>query len=267
MWSLIAIVGIAAIAAAIILSRRRTPIVDEAASHQDEVSTKLGEFIRVVNSVNDVTDPEYLKSVEGMQASSDLILADAARLLAQDSSAPFAIRHSTLLALAALKLPSALDLLSAVALNPQPLPPVDSASPAVDVHRGAALEAGTILSLDALEAVEALARDGHADALGVLVRAANVQSNPIRALALAVLAAKPEWSDHFARAEAALPRELKYLANARRTALSDVAQIRDPRDFLAGVEKGVQPAPHLQDNVSRDAAVAAEHGAPKAPRR
>ena len=267
MWSLVAIVGIAAIAAAVILSRRRAPIVDEAASHRVDVSTELGEFIRVVNSVNDVSDPEYLKCVEKLQASADLILADAARLFAADSHASFAIRHSTLLALGALKLPSALDLLSAVALNPQPLPPVDSASPAIDVHRGAALEAGTILSLDALEAIEALAGDGHADALEVLVRAADVESNPVRAFAFAALATKAEWTGHFARAEAALPRDRRYLAKARRTALGDVAQIQDPRDYLAGQEKGVQPPPHLQDDPSRDAAVAAEHGAPKAPRR
>ena len=78
------------------------------------------------------------------------MIEEASNLLSDQSDAPFAIRHSTLLAVSAMREPDALTLLGRVALNPQPLPPREPMHGPITatVHGGRALEAGTILALD-----------------------------------------------------------------------------------------------------------------------
>jgi hypothetical protein len=266
MWGFVAIAGLAAVLAAVFLTLRRRTTVGEIASYQADVGSELARYIEVVNSVNDRRDAVYVQAVEALRGSTDDVLSDATRLLSDESDAPFALRHSTLLALGAMRDPATLDVLADVALNPQPLPPRETGSrrgPIAPSHGAEALEASTILALDALDGVEALADDGNAAALETLVEATVVDSNAVRAVALAALAAKPERSPHLERAMAELPKGLRHLAQLRRVSVEGVPQVEDPRVHLAGEELDGTAAPDIDDGAARPGRTTApEHGAP-----
>lgn len=270
MWGIIALAAIAAIAVAAFQSRGSKTTVDEIGDYKGDVGPQLAQFIETVNSVNDTNDPAYVRAVKGLRQAKDKAIEEASNLLSERSDAPFAIRHSALLAVGAIREGRAIDLLSRVALNPQPLPPRDpTRGPTMrTTHGGRALEAGTILALDALDGIEALADDGNAEALDVLVQAAAVQSNAIRAVALTALAAKPDRASQLERAKATLPRVLQHLALFRRMAVQDVPQVDDPREHITGQGEGGPAAPEF-DVAGAEAArpIAAEHGAPEIRRR
>ncbi len=265
MWSLFAAVAVVAIFAAAFLSMARKTTVLEIEPSNVRIGPALSKFIETVNSVNDTKDPSYIETLEQLRSSKEDVIQEASRILAQESEASFSIRHSTLLALTALREPSALDLLSRIALNPQPLAPVDRPSRRVslEIHTAGAIEAGTILALDALEGIELLADDGHEEALQALVKAAAVNSNAVRAVALTALGAKPDRQDQLKQAKAALPREFGALAQFRRASISEVPQVDDPREYLAGKEQG-GPRPPEDTRQSRrpGSSIPAEHGAP-----
>jgi hypothetical protein len=266
MWGVVAIAGLGTILAAVLMTLRRRTTVGEVASYRADVGPELARYIEVVNSVNDQRDAAYVRAVEALRGSTDDVLSDATRLLSDKSDAPFALRHSTLLALGAMRDPATLDILSDVALNPQPLPPRETGSrlgPIAQGHGAEALEASTILALDALDGVEALADDGNAAALETLAEAAVVDSNAVRAVALAALAAKADRSPHLERAMAEMPEELRHLAQLRRVSVEDVPQVEDPRVHLAGEERGGANAPDIDDGAPRPGGTTApEHGAP-----
>lgn len=268
MWSILAIVGGLAIAAAALLTRQRKTTVDETGSYRAEVCPELAQFIYVVNHANSPDDAEFVATLEVLGKARKQVVADATRLLGNGSDAPFGVRHSVLLAVSALREPTALDLLSVVALNPQPLSPKEPDGLSVDLHGGGALVAVTILALDALEGIEALADDGFEPALDVLVQAAAVDSNAIRGFALTALGAKPERRAHRERAMAGLPRELDHLARLRRVPVEQVPQIADPRLHLAGLEQGGPSAPEIVGQGGKyEVEVSPAHGAPRVGRR
>jgi hypothetical protein len=151
-----------------------------------------------------------------------------------------------LLAVAALRDGSALDLLTEVALNPQPLPPDPPPDiQALHAHGSEARVQHDMLALDALDGIVSLVADGHAPAFDVLLRVATTGSITVRTVALAALAARPERGDALERARAALPAELRHIGLTRFASVRDVPQIRDPRVHLAQPEKGVPSAPPL----------------------
>jgi hypothetical protein len=288
MWGLVAAVGVIAILIAVILSRPRKHTIVQIESPQPELLRELKQFLVAVNSENDTTSPAYVRAVEQLKDSSDAVLAEARRLLVGNSRTSFGVRHSTLLAVSALRIPDSLDLLSEVALNPQPLPPVDDGRAALNPqplppkdgslvelnpqpeppgdedrrfdrrrgHGGEALMAGTMLSLVALDGIKALADDGLAAANEALVRAAGIHSNAVRAVAFAALAADPGRSEYLERAAAGLPAELSHLAQTRYAAIQDVPQVRDPRVHLArtATPSAAPPDPDRGGGDSRPAA-------------
>jgi HEAT repeat protein len=265
MWGIFAVVALTAIAAAAILSWTRKPIVAELDSYRAEIGPELAQYVAAVNSENDRSSQPYLRAVAALRSAPEKVVAEAGRHLADDSDAPFAIRHSILLALGDLGDPAALDLLSRVALNPQPLPPVDDgrrhAGSEIDCAYGFAT--GTLLALDALDGIEALADAGVAAAGEILVEAAGVDSNAVRAEALAALAARPERRDLFERASRRLPAELRHLAQMRRVPVAEIPRVRDPRVHLTGAEfRGVGP-PHLGSDASPPAQPGRSRGAPQ----
>jgi hypothetical protein len=170
--------------------------------------------------------------------------------------------------------PSALDFLSKVALNPQPLPPKEGPSaqagmePQETEHDAEQAVQGTMVALDALDGIERLADAGHAAALDLLVEAARIDSNAIRGVALTALAARAERREHLQRALSELPLELRGLAGLRRRQVHDVPQIRDPRVHLAGEEQGGPFAPPLPEDMEREARPRPDvRGAPLVPRK
>ena len=89
------------------------------------MSDDLGQFVALLNTAK-VRRPALSTALERLRAHSTEVISDARRLLgpAPDGLADnWALRHSVVLAVAAMRDPGALDLLSEVALNPQPLPP------------------------------------------------------------------------------------------------------------------------------------------------
>lgn len=253
------IAGLAMAAAAFTLRARNTltQTVAEIPAPNGTLPGELGRFVAVLNTANSESDAEYLASLARLREAREGVLAEATRLMSETPEGLFALRHSVVLAVAALRDPSALDLLGKVALNPQPLPPREvrggrmSVEPHEVEHDVEDVVQGTIIALDAIDGIEMLADDGHAAALDLLVQAVRVDSNAIRGAALTVLAARDERREHLQRALSALPTELQPLAALRRANVRDVPQIRDPRAHLAGEERRVDPAPLLAEDGGR----------------
>lgn len=221
----------------------------------------LGTFAAVLNSVNSEADPAYLAALEGMSKDRKSVIAEASRVLAEPAEGNFALRHTVVLAVSALRDAGALDLLSKVALNPQPLPPKERPGggevalnpqplPPVDgpldAHGSEDVVQGAMIALDAIDGIEKLADDGNADALDVLVKATQVNSNAIRGAALTALSARADRWEHLQRAMEKLPFELHALAGLRRVDVRDVPQIRDPRAHLLGDGNLAARAPALR---------------------
>ena len=263
MWGFLRLAAAAAIITALVISRPKKTMVEEVGTFDDRIEGELGRFVGVINSVNSEQDETYVAALKRLRDSSDDVIAEAKRLLVGRSDTPFAVRHSVILAIASLHSADALDLLSLVALNPQPLPPVDDPH-AGELHHHGAEEAiqGEMLSLDAIDGIEALADKGIDAALDVLVRAAGLPSNAIRGAALTALAAKPERRAEFGRAMATLPAELRHLGQLRRVQIEDVPQIRDPRVHLAGKEIDGASIPPIAGERKDRAEEAPLHGAP-----
>jgi hypothetical protein len=269
MWGTIAIVGVAAIVVAVLLTRKRKTTVEEIAPYRVDLAPALVGFIRAVNRVNRTDDAHYVQALEALRSARQEVLSDTTRRLVVSPDAPFGLRHSTLLAVSALRDPGALDLLSAVALNPQPLPPGEPKTrTTIDSHDGGEIVTGTVLALSALEGIEALADDGLEAALEQLTRAAAINSNAVRGVALTALAARPERREYLERAKAALPRGLEHLSQLRRVSVGDVPQVKDPRAHLSGPEKGGPSAPAIAEHRKQgENSIAPVSGAPTAGRR
>ncbi len=253
MLGFVLIVAIFGLAVAAFASRARnilTHTVAEIVTPEDKLPGALGSFVAILNSANSESDAEYISGLSRLREDKKDVLVVATRVMAQPPEGLFVLRHSVVLAVAALRDPSALDLLGKIALNPQPLPPRQAPAQRVTVeHDVEDVVQGTMIALDAVDGIEMLADDGHAAALDLLVEAARVDSNAIRGAALTVLAARGERRDHLQRALSALPTELRPLAGLRRAQVRDVPQIRDPRVHLAGEEQMVAAAPVLPEDA------------------
>jgi hypothetical protein len=248
------IVAIFGLAIAAFASRARNTLahtVAEIVTPEAKLPGELGRFVAILNSANSESDAQYISGVARLREHKTDVLAEAARVMAQSPEGLFALRHSAVLAVAALRDPSALDLLGKIALNPQPLPPRQASAQGATVeHAMEDVVQGTMIALDAVDGIEMLADDGHAAALDLLVEAARVDSNAIRGAALTILAARGDRGDHLQRALSALPMELRPLAGLRRAHVRDVPQILDPRVHLAGEEQMVAAAPVLPEDAS-----------------
>lgn len=243
---IVAIFGMAIAAFALRARNTVTHTVAEIVTHETGLPGELGRFVAILNSANSESDAEYISGVARLREDKKEVLAEAARVMAQSPEGLFALRHSVVLAVAALRDPGALDLLGKIALNPQPLPPRQAAARRATVQHGLEdVVQGTMIALDAITGIEMLADDGHAAALDLLVEATRVNSNAIRGAALTALAARGERRDHLQRALSALPVELRPLAELRRAHVRDVPQISDPRVHLAGEEQMLAAAPPL----------------------
>jgi len=246
MWRYVRYAAIAAIVASFAISRSRRNTTGEDRAEVPIVNRALADFITAAHTAEDEEQPDYKRAVEHLRADRDGVIRAAESLLLLRPAADAGLRHTVVMGLSAMREPSALDLLAVVALNPQPLPPKEGSREwfAADHHGGDAV-GGLMVALEALEGVEALAQADHAAALDVLARAAASSFNPIRAAALTALRSHPEGREHFRRAEAALPSELRHLAEVRRMRASEVQQIRDARTHLARPEAHVAGAPGL----------------------
>lgn len=227
-------------------SRTKKTTTAEAQDVEHGPGNELGRFIEVINRVHDESDEEYVASVARLREAKEVVLEEARGLLTDRTEVSFAVRHSTSLAVAALRDGSALELLSEVALNPQPLPP----DPPPDIwaqhgHGSQERVQQEMLALDALDGVVSLADDGHAPALEVLFRAATSSSLTVRAVALAALAARPERGDLLERARSAMPPVQRHMGLPRFASVQDVPQVRDPRVHLAQPERDSASAPPL----------------------
>jgi len=220
------------------------------------MSDDLRHLVTLLNTVESEDDPRYVAELERLRGRSTKVIAEAKRVLDAtrgDAADNFSLRHSVVLAVAALHDPGALDLLSEVALNPQPLPPVEMTTshgspfesrPEHRLDSEAAVQA-TIAALDAVDGIESLAADGHAGALDALIRVSAVSSNAVCAAALTALGARPEWREYRDKAVAGLPDDLRHLAHLSRKSVAEVPQIRDPRTTLLGEGDVTTRAPEL----------------------
>ena len=247
--AVILLAGVAIIAVVAARQRRfvRPHTVAEVELPDIVLSESLGHFIALLNTAENEDDPRYSAGLEQLRREPEAIIAEAGRLLdpAVDggSGNDFALRHSLVLAIAALRSAGALGILAEVALNPQPLPPEPP-----DTHEAEAAVQAMIVSLDAIDGIEALASDGHGAALDILVAAAATGSNAVRAAALTALGANPAWREQRDKAAAALPAGLRHLGTLQRKAVTDVPQIRDPRATLIEADRGSRAAPLLADD-------------------
>jgi len=247
--------------------RRRPNSVAEVGEAPPPIPGELGRFVATLNSAQSEDDPAYREALALVRQDADNALAAAQELLQQAAAGDFSLRHSVVLAVAAMRVPGALDLLEKVALNPQPLPPRRTPQH-VEPHDVEDAVQGTIVALDAVDGIEALADDGHGPAAEALVRAARVPSNAIRAAALTALAARPERNAQLQRALAELPPELHHLAGLKRMDVGQVPQVRDPRVTLIGVDGHSPAAPTLDGSGTRGLPSAAGRGgAPTIPGR
>ena len=224
------------------LRRLRPHSVAEVDSPNVAMSDDLRHLVTLLNTAESEDDPRYLAELERLRGRSTEVIAEARQLLGAGSLADnFSLRHSVVLAVAALRDPGALDLLSEVALNPQPLPPAEAP------HSSGPFEPRPEHQLNAIDGIDALAVEGHAAALDALVKASAVSSNAVRAAALTALGARPEWREYRDRAIAGLPDDLRHLAQLTRRTVAEVPQIRDPRSTLLGTGAATTRAPGLDD--------------------
>lgn len=265
MWRLLKYVGLLALVALVFRARAKKTTTAEISDVEDASRGELGHFVGVLNQVNDETDPTYVEAVERLRREKNSVLQDAEAILAERSGASFALRHSTLLGVSAMRDESALDLLSRVALNPQPLPPEPPPEIAMrHSHGSEEMVQHEVLALDALDGISALADENSAAALETLVRAAITGSRAVRMVALASLASRPDRSAQLERARSSLPDDLKHFGFARFAAIGDVPQVRDPRKHLAQTEQGGPASPPLPgDETDR---TREPRSNPKAPR-
>jgi len=248
MLGYIAFAAVLMIALAAWLSRKqhmRPHSVAEVSGSEIIISPTLGRFLEALNSENSTDAPNYVNNLNILKLESKSVIDEADRLLVELPEELFMLRHSIVLSVAALRSPDALDFLSKVALNPQPLPPGRADAESPELER--AIQA-TLISLDAIDGIEALALDGQSAAIEVLVQAAQVESNAIRAAAITALGARAEWAQYYQRALSALPLELHHLAKLQRADVGKIAQIRDPRAHLASSERQSPPAPSLPED-------------------
>ena len=238
------------------LRRLRPHSVAEVDSPNVAMSDDLRHLVTLLNTAESEDDPRYLAELERLRGRSTEVIAEARQLLGAGSLADnFSLRHSVVLAVAALRDPGALDLLSEVALNPQPLPPAEAPHssgpfeprPEHQLNAETVVQA-TIVALDAIDGIDSLAVEGHAAALDALVKASAVSSNAVRAAALTALGARPEWREYRDRAIAGLPDDLRHLAQLTRRTVAEVPQIRDPRATLLGTGAATTRAPGLDDD-------------------
>lgn len=274
MLSYITALTVLVVAVAVFMARARNirmHTVAEIAAPVETLHGELGRFVAVLNSVNSESDADYVASLARLRTDKDNALAEATRLLAESPQELFTLRHSVVLAVSAMRAPQALDLLSKVALNPQPLPPGEPhqreiSAESLDVED---IVQGTMIALDAVDGIEMLAADGYAAALDTLVAIVQVDSNAIRGAALTALAARGEWQRHFQQALHALPVALRPLAELRRVNVHDVPQVVDPRVHLAGKKQRIIAAPPLPEDAGKQKSppVLVVHNAPKIHRR
>lgn len=250
-----AAVGLAAFVIARQSKGSRPHSVSELELGKQSFSADLGRLLGLINSTADDTDEQYRAALNELKGRSSEMIAETRQLLATipgDPGHDLGLRHSLVLVTASLRDPGAIDLLSEVALNPQPLPPVDapasrdllSPRPEHRLNSEAEVQA-TIVALDAVDGLEALASDGHTSALDALVRAAATKSNAVRAAALTALGARPDWREHREKAVAGLPDDVRHLAHLVRKSVHEVPQIRDPRSTLLGSGTATRRAPGL----------------------
>ena len=124
-----AVITIVGIAVSRRRRRSRPHSVAEVEIPDVAMSDDLRHLVTLLNTIESEDDPRYLGELEQLRERSVEVIAEARRLLgsaAGNVSNNFSLRHSVVLAVAALRDPKALDLLSEVALNPQPLPPVEA---------------------------------------------------------------------------------------------------------------------------------------------
>ena len=264
MWRLLRLLGFVAVLAIAFRSRPGKRTTAEISDVEPTAEGELGRFVQVLNTANDETEADYRSALKRLQANKSPVLRDARRILEPGSQTSFALRHSTLLAVSALRDASALDLLSMVALNPQPLPP----EPPDDVdryHGGEERIRGEVLALDALDGIAALVDEGHAPAADALLKAARTGSLTLKTAAIAALAARPDQAGKLREAMDSLPADQKHIGLARYASVSDVPQVQDPTRHLAGPEQGGPAIPPLPgDKASkRRPAGARSSGAPR----
>ena len=256
------VVALVATAVVVVLAerrRRRPTTVVEVSDEPLSIPGALGAFVAVLNSAESEDDPAYRDMLGQMRHDAARVLADADDFMRRAGDGHFALRHSVVMAIAAMREPSALGLLEKVALNPQPLPPRVTPEHVEPFDVEDAVQ-GTIVALDAIDGIEALADDGQKPAVEALVRASRVPSNAIRAAALTALAARPERASDLQRALAELPHELRHLAALRRTEVGEVPQVRDPRATLIGADSHSSAAPPLDGSGSRERPAVTDRG-------
>lgn len=241
-----AAVAIAALAAAGLYVRKRNTLADvvsELPDHETPVDPDLRQFLIAVNTVNDVTDPGYTRAVASMRHRSAEVLGEIERLAREVPGADYPMHRCLVLAAGALQDPATLAYLRGVVFRPWP-----TSSPAT--HRVEDQVEETALRSLAVEAIEQLAADSrNVEAMDALTEVVSVPSLTLRTLALVALRAVDGTGQYFERAAAMLPKDQKYLLDARRVKVTDVSQIPDPRVHLLGPELGVPGRPPLREDA------------------
>ena len=104
------------------------------------------------------------------------------------------------------------------------------------------------LRTQAVEGLEACARNGHQDALAALVEVAQSDSLSVKAIALTALREVAPGNEAYRSTVQRLPESERYLVNLQRTDVRSVPQITDPTRHLLDPSMRSSPAPRLVDD-------------------
>jgi hypothetical protein len=224
---------------AIVALLRRSPVhtVGEVAGHSFNCSSELRAFLAAYTTAPDKSHPSYIRALTDLKRRATDVMQEVETL---DRSLPqndYAHRQALVFDVAEAVDPDGIAFLRLVAVHPLPQGATHDLSGPVILETG--------LSLTAIDGLEWLAAAGHADAAAALVEAVRVPSLTVRACALTALRESGRTQTEYETAVSALPRELSYLGDVRRTRIQDVPQVTDPRNHLRRPERLTHKRPPI----------------------
>ncbi len=195
----------------------------------------INNLTEAMYATGDDAEAAYRAALEELRAQADEAAIALARLESDCDRRTYPRRWALIYAATQLEHEAVLPFLRQVVLTP--IPPERSSNP----HSFSTVKEETVLRTTAVEGVGTLAARGNERARESLFEFLSIESISIRrACVQSLLAIDPGLRDRIAEY---LPRDFRYLLDIRPVAVTDVPQIKDPRQHLRDPRLPEKPTP------------------------